>query len=71
MHFPHARMKINPDWEIIEHNGYCEDRNRDEFHWKALLGTEEWENARQIADATSARWVIYLVGARGEFTVYL
>ena len=36
-------FRLRLDWEIMEHNGYCEDRNRDEFRRKVLLGTEEWK----------------------------
>lgn len=36
-------FRLRNDWEIMEHNGFCEDRNRDEFRRKVLLGTTEWK----------------------------
>lgn len=43
MRSPRTRTKIDPAWEIMGHNGYCEDRKQDEFRRKVLLGTEEWK----------------------------
>lgn len=33
---------LHPDWEIMEHNGFCEDRERYNYSHKTLMGTKDW-----------------------------
>jgi hypothetical protein len=35
-------FQLQPDWEIMEHNGFCEDRQRYDYSQKSLLGTDKW-----------------------------
>ena len=35
-------FRLRPDWEIMEHIGFCEDRHRYDYSQKSLLGTKEW-----------------------------
>ena len=35
-------FQLQPDWEIMEHNGFCEDRQRYDYSRKSLLGTKGW-----------------------------
>jgi len=40
-------FRLRTDWEIMEHIGFCEDRQRHDFSRKSLLGTKEWLLPRQ------------------------
>lgn len=35
-------FQLHPEWEIMEHNGFCEDRQRYDYARKSLLGTKGW-----------------------------
>ena len=37
-------FQLQPDWEIMEQNGVCEDRHRENYSRRSLVGTSEWTN---------------------------
>jgi hypothetical protein len=40
---------LKPDWEIMEHIGYCDDRFRYNFTQKVFKGTVDWQSPEQAA----------------------
>ena len=41
--------ELKPDWEIMEHIGYCEDRFLYNYSQKAFKGTVGWQSPEQAA----------------------
>ena len=41
--------QLRPDWEIMEHIGYCDDRFRYNFTQKVFKGTVDWQSPEQAS----------------------